>query len=1033
MPRGEHLKIYIKEKKKQYDKLKTLARGLNLSIKGLWRTNTETIKQKTKAIQKTEKYFKNQKYKKYINGNIRQNNNIPIERIKKILLNLQRKRKILKIYNKTNESLIYPINDNTTDTLIKILSDRFFERVKGEIDSSDRFNNFYISEITKIKILDIRASKKNNKNGKFFKYINTTKNDLSKYQIYNLEQFKSLNSIQHCLFYTLSHYKFINKIALYNIINTFENGVYIQKRYFNHISQLIKKNIIIHEINKINKEVKTKYIYDDKDKEIIDIALYEGHYFIYEKINKISSLRLIHNLFLEGKFKAIDKIESINKNLLDRLCNFKNIKEDHDLNNVEILNEDIIKATLKNLNIEYNKEVLYSEEIINKLIKEGPTTDEPEIKNKKFDQIYYADCETFVHEQQHKLYMLGWVAEDEEETEILNTVDDTELNVINKFLWYISTNNKNVLVYFHNLKYDMHILLKHLNILSVVEKDNQFYEIKIKYKNCNIFLKDSYKLLSMPLSKFNDNFNLGFTKKEAIAYEYYTPENHNKKIDKTEYEKFLKEDEKIIFNENVKKSRFNPYKYYKEYLIMDCKVLKEGLIKFNKIINKIDGRLNIHNYLSISSLTDNYLKINGAYAGVVPVQHCARNYINKAIRGGRVDYNKKYHKKVIEGKISDFDGVSLYPSAIHRLCKERGLPKGFLKRFDKNLNWNNTDYCILTIKILEVNKNQQMPFISYKDDKGILQYSNEPPKENIIIDKYTLEDYINFHNIKYEIIDGLYWDNGFNKKMGSLIENLFNLRLENKKSNPALANVLKLMLNSAYGKSIIKQSFSSKVYKSTYDWIKLNNYIYNNYETIKKIDYLNKKLCMITQNSYDDSFNYGHVGCSILSYSKRIMNEVFNICNENKLPIYYTDTDSIHMNYDDINKLSDEYKKIYNKDLVGKSLGQFHNDFDLKGATSEIYATKSLFLGKKSYIDVLKSKNKEGKDITGIHYRLKGITDAGIKYESKKYNGIFNFYKHLARTKQKTEILLNPEGKVLFEYKKDCVITKNKFTRKVKF
>ena len=631
--------------------------------------------------------------------------------------------------------------------------------------------------------------------------------------------------------------------------------------------------------------------------------------------------------------------------------------------------------------------------------------------------------------------MLGWTEENNDQVIIRNTIKQTPEKVVDDFLYYISKFNKEVIVYFHNLKYDFHILLPYLKITGSVEKDNQYYELQTVYNKCKIFFKDSYKLLSMPLNKFNDNFNLGFTKKEAIAYEYYTPENHNKKIKKEEYEKFLKEDEKIIFNENVKKNIFNPYKYYKEYLNLDCRVLKEGIKKFRKLIFTIDERLDIHNFLSISSLTDNYMKINGAYAGVIPLQHSLRNYVNKAIRGGRVDFNKKYHKKVIEGKFSDFDGVSLYPSAINRLCEEKGLPLGFAKRFLKKdlKKWKKKDYSILTIKINKVNKYQQMPFISYKDEKGILQYTNKAPDVNLIIDKYTLEDYINYHKIDFELIDGVYWNKGFNNKMGDLVKNLFNFRLENKKKNPALANVIKLMLNSSYGKSIIKQSFNNKVYKSTYDINKLNNYIYNNYETIKKLDYIGKSTCIITQNGYDNSFNYGHVGCSILSYSKRIMNEVFNTCNENKLPIYYTDTDSIHMNYDDINKLSTEYKKIYNKELVGKNLGQFHNDFELKGAESEIYAIKSIFLGKKSYIDLLESKDKNNNLIQGVHYRLKGITDAGINYESKKHNGIFNFYKHLA-TGQKTEILLNPKGeKVLFEYKKDGVITRNEFTRTVKF
>ena len=44
-----------------------------------------------------------------------------------------------------------------------------------------------------------------------------------------------------------------------------------------------------------------------------------------------------------------------------------------------------------------------------------------------------------------------------------------------------------------------------------------------------------------------------------------------------------------------------------------------------------------------------------------------------------------------------------------------------------------------------------MPFIAQKTKEGILDYSNETPKDIIIIDSTTLEDYIKFHDIEYEI------------------------------------------------------------------------------------------------------------------------------------------------------------------------------------------------------------------------------------------------------------------------------------------
>ena len=57
-------------------------------------------------------------------------------------------------------------------------------------------------------------------------------------------------------------------------------------------------------------------------------------------------------------------------------------------------------------------------------------------------------------------------------------------------------------------------------------------------------------------------------------------------------------------------------------------------------------------------------------------------------------------------------------------------------------------------------------------------------------------------------------------------------------------------------------------------------------------------------------FKYVHCGVEILSMSKRIMNRVFSCADDLNIKIYYQDTDSIHMNYDDVDKLCEYYKKI---------------------------------------------------------------------------------------------------------------------------
>jgi hypothetical protein len=307
--------------------------------------------------------------------------------------------------------------------------------------------------------------------------------------------------------------------------------------------------------------------------------------------------------------------------------------------------------------------------------------------------------------------------------------------------------------------------------------------------------------------------------------------------------------------------------------------------------------------------------------------------------------------------------------------------------------------------------------------------------------------------LEYEISEGVYWNEGGNKKMGEVVKTLFEARLKYKKTNTALANTIKLMLNSSYGKTIMKTTktetkivkTTKKSYnKETKKWIvkqetDFERYIFNNFNTIKYYRKLNDNSYEVERTKSDNSYNRGHIGCAILSTSKRIMNEVFDIANTKKYPIYYTDTDSLHCNCEDVPKLEEEYKKIYNKELNGKQLEQFHTDFNLDGAESEIYATKSIFLGKKSYIDCLESKDQKGNTIKGFHIRLKGITKEGLNHEAKKYNNSYlGLYEDLAKGKE-IVITLNPydidnqKQKVLFEYKKGNVSFKDNFTRKVKF
>ena len=63
---------------------------------------------------------------------------------------------------------------------------------------------------------------------------------------------------------------------------------------------------------------------------------------------------------------------------------------------------------------------------------------------------------------------------------------------------------------------------------------------------------------------------------------------------------------------------------------------------------------------------------------------------------------------------------------------------------------------------------------------------------------------ITFHEAEFEIIDGYYFHSGRNGKINSVIKNLCDLRLRLKYDYNPAEMVIKLLMNSMYGKTIIK-------------------------------------------------------------------------------------------------------------------------------------------------------------------------------------------------------------------------------------
>ena len=123
---------------------------------------------------------------------------------------------------------------------------------------------------------------------------------------------------------------------------------------------------------------------------------------------------------------------------------------------------------------------------------------------------------------------------------------------------------------------------------------------------------------------------------------------------------------------------------------------------------------------------------------------------------------------------------------------------------------------------------------------------------------------------------------------------------------------------------------------------------------------------METYKSLDESYSSPHLGSQILSYSKRLMNRAICLAHKHEMNIYYTDTDSIHIDEDAVQPLADIYKQKYGKDLIGKNLGQFHCDFDFKGMT-DVRSVGLIVLGKNVILISWREQIKTGtSNIHGI-------------------------------------------------------------------
>lgn len=865
--------------------------------------------------------------------------------------------------------------------------------------------------------------------GGFFRYIHKMDIDLSRYGIF--KKVVNDNYKVNCLIRALQNSGVeINISALEHFIK----DRIIPKKYLKDIAELYDLHIILkHETNNIGK---TKIVHYNKNGKIeIKIGLLDSHYFIidktdinsyaiknYDEVKNEVEWNRIYRKLKNGKYKRD------NSKSLDSYSIIKLLLENKDKLLTKITVSEGLDTTyfhdkekeIRSLQFSYDncKKVLFETKEI-----------------KKLPKIWF-DFETITEGEKHEQYLVCWI---NEENEIGSAVcgGTTEYNTQPSYEFLQSITTESVLIA-HNLGYDFRFLYKYLFNINLISKGNKIImgTAYFKHDKMNIKIKlhfkDSLFIIPMALKNFASAFGLD-QKKEVMPYKIYTKENIE--VGYVEIKEALKcicGDDKKQFKDNIKKWKcskmigdeeyFDIIEYSRQYCILDCKVLKDGYQKFRNQMLEITG-LDVDVIATLPSLADKFLIKEGCYDGVYSFSGVVRAFIQKCVVGGRVMCrdNQKWH---IKEKLQDFDAVSLYPSAMVRL-------KGFLKGKPKiitDLSYEKIkryDGYFVEIKVTKIGKNRHFPIVNELDDDGIRVFSNKLPTGSVFVDNITLEDMVKFQEIEFDIIRGYYFNEGFNSQIKSSMEKLFNARLQKKKEGNKIQLLYKLIMNASYGKTILKPIITETKFFNTEK--KAKKYFKRHYNQIKHMVQLgesNKHIVKII-NPIHKHFNRSHIGVQILSMSKRIMNEVMYLADDIDAKIYYQDTDSMHIQNDKIELLSELYKEVYERELIGKNLGQFHSDFDFESDVLPV-SVESYFLGKKAYIDKVHVEN-DGVSSFKYHIRMKGIPTKCLS------NNPMEIYEKLYKGDSHTVDLVSGSN-IMFEYKKNFdVVSRGSFKRTIQF
>ena len=951
------------------------------------------------------------------------NKNLTNNKIKKFL-NTKETRSSIPL--KYNESTINALKKNlkTLDFKDKILLIRKGNDFKAIKDLKDIFNALStpydeIREETHGSDVDLILTLKPNDNfgltfipkkrskptGAYFSYYNNLFNlDLSKYGVLHNGFPK-----HHCLYEALIQSEIVNHTDLVEC-KSFGFQRYYKKEDLKNLAKELKIQINLSVSHK--GFVHHQYTYN-KNSELrqLNLGLIEQHYFLNESMPvskffienffKLTAKDLLKGKQLKSNGKYISHDPKARMSSFNLIQTLLKLKETH-LTKINVLNidesdtfnpqcDDFILPEFDDQNAEPMVRFVEDNEI-NRLKEEQNRID----CGKDTDAVFF-DFEASTDGLRHMPYL----------------VCDSRCRAFHGDFCarnFLKSFDEDTTLIAHNLRYDLSFIKDELiEVSSLIKSGSRIKSMKGKFWNNDLgkmiefkFL-DSMSFLACKLSDFTEMFKLK-AHKDVMPYACYTRYSvKNKLMALSEVKKVLNENDYNQFLSNCRElniiegHKFDHHKYAEFYCFKDVELLKQGFNIFRKQIIEISKKADINRpidickMVSLPQVANKLLELQGCFDGCFKLNGVYREFISRCIVGGRC-MSQNNQKQLIESDVNslsgyeifreDLDCNSLYPSAMSRM-------PGFIKGKPKLLKilsydfLKTTDYYFVEINITKIGRELKFPLISKKNDKGIRMFENSLGR--ITVDKVSLEDLIEFQEIEFEIIQGCYFDEGFNKVISSYIRELYETRKFYKSQKNTIQTTYKLLMNAAYGK-LIQKAFEDKI--KFYNKKDLHKKISWHFRDLKEVVQINDNVYMfkLYVNKFNH-FNSCHLGAQVLSMSKRIMNEPMCIVEDH---IYYQDTDSMHISNIGRIVLEKMFKEKYGRDLIGDGLGQFSSDFEIKDDELDksvpIKSTLLIVCGKKSYIDRLEYMTLSGEKKIDYHFRLKGIPSQCVREKCAKDN-----------------------------------------------